>query len=71
MKKELLKLVNRKALKNKIGQKKCISNSNTNPKQNKNNNINRKNKHTNQKWRWKYWYTHGQHDIQDEDIQEM
>jgi len=49
MKKELLKLVNRKALKNKIGQKKCISNSNTNPKQNKNNNINRKNKHTNQK----------------------
>jgi len=37
MQKKNSKLINRKVPKNKIGQKKRISNSNTNPKQNKNN----------------------------------
>jgi len=50
MKKKTLKTCNRKVSKNKIGQKKCISNYNTNPKQNKNNsNTNLKKKHTNKK----------------------
>jgi len=50
MHKKILKSVNQKVPKNKIRQKKYISNSNTNPKLNKNNvNTNRKKKHNNQK----------------------
>jgi len=58
MKKKISKLVNIKVLKNKSGQKKCISSDNTNPtnktkkkkkKKKQNNNTNRKKKHSNLK----------------------
>jgi len=45
-KKKFLKFVNLKVPKNKIGQKKDISNFSTNPKQNKNYNNTNKNKKT-------------------------
>ena len=46
--KKTLKTRNQKVQKNKIEQKKHISNSNTNLEQNKNNNTNKKKKYTNQ-----------------------
>jgi len=71
MKKKLLKYVNRKVPKNKIVQKKHISNFNTNLKQNKNNiNTNRK-KNILTKNEDENIGTQGQHEIQDQEIQGM